>query len=254
MNLISFPDHRPYGAAAFLFIAAILVFLAAGTVVTIMELAPWSLYIIAFTLLAVICAALISIKGWWREVGFRAPHQRRMLWLFWLPFVPVIGNLIDGVPETDLAQVLLFFVMALLSGFVEETLFRGLILRALLPTGVWRAAVISALLFGGMHILNVLSISSPAAVLLQVGYAAAIGFGYAALVIRTGTIWPLILAHFLTNFAGFMAAGGAGNAGPVAVREMVVTAVYIAIFSAYGVYLLRAKDLLLIWRPNETPN
>jgi hypothetical protein len=91
-----------------------------------------------------------------------------------------------------------------------------------------------------MHILNVLSISSPAYALLQVGYAAAIGFGYAALVIRTGTIWPLILAHFLTNFAGFMAAGGAGATGPVAVREIVFSAVYIILFSVYGTYLLRS--------------
>ena len=135
---------------------------------------------------------------------------------------------------------MLFFLMAILSGFVEEILFRGLMLRALLPTGIWRAALISAALFGGMHILNVLSISSPAYALLQVGYAAAIGFGYAALVIHTGTIWPLILAHFLTNFAGFMAAGGAGAAGPVAVREILFSAVYIVLFSVYGTYLLRS--------------
>ena len=92
-----------------------------------------------------------------------------------------------------------------------------------------------------MHILNVLSISSPAFALLQVGYAAAIGFGYAALAICTGTIWPLILAHFLTNFAGFMAAGAAGATGAVAMREMIFAAVYIVLFSSYGVYLLRSE-------------
>ncbi|MCZ7674151.1 MAG: CPBP family intramembrane metalloprotease [Chloroflexi bacterium] len=242
MNLKSFPDRRPYAATALLFIAAIIVFLAAGTIVAIMRLAPWSLYIIAFTLLAVICITLISIKGWWREAGFRTPYERHLLWLFWLPFVPVIGNLIEGIPDTDLAQVLLFFVLALLSGFVEETLFRGLMLRVLRPTGVWRASIISALLFGVMHILNVLSFSNPTAALLQVGYASAIGFCYAALVIRTGTIWPLILAHFLTNFAGFMAASGTGAAGPVAFREMMFTAVYIVVLSAYGVYLLRSNQ------------
>ena len=242
MNLISFPDRRPYTATALLFIAAIMAFLVAGTVVTIMDMAPWSLYIIAFMLLAVICITLITMKGWWREAGFRTPYERQMLWLFWLPFVPVIGNLIDGIPDIDLAQVLLFFVLALLAGFVEETLFRGLMLRVLRPTGVWRASIITALLFGAMHILNVLSLSSPAAALLQVGYAAAIGFCYAGLVIRSGTIWPLILAHFLTNFAGFMAAGGTGAVGAVALREIMFTAVYIFVFSAYGVYLLRSNQ------------
>lgn len=241
MNQIIFPERHPYGAAALLFVAAIIIFLASGTVVTLMELPPASLYIIAFTLLGIACAILVAKNRWWHAVGFRPPYERRLLWLFWLPFVPVVGNLLDGLSVTDPWQIMLFFVMAVLSGFVEETLFRGLMLRALLPTGIWRAALISAALFGGMHILNVLAVSSPAYALLQVGYAAAIGVGYAALVIRTGAIWPLILAHFLTNFAGFMATGAAGATGPVAVREIVFSAVYIVLFSAYGVYLLRAN-------------
>ena len=243
MKQTTFPQRHPYGAAAMLFIAAIVIFLASGTVVTLMELPSASLYIIAFALLGVACVSLVAQNGWWHEVGFRPPYKGRLLWLFWLPFVPIVGNLLDGFSVTAPRQLVLFFVMAVLSGFVEEILFRGLILRALLPTGIWRAALISAALFGGMHILNVLAISSPAYALLQVGYAAAIGFGYAALVIRTGTIWPLILAHFLTNFAGFLAIGGAGSTGPIAVREMVFAAVYIVLFSAYGIYLLRSHRI-----------
>jgi len=239
MTRTLFPERHPYTAAALLFMAAIVIFLVSGTAVTLLSLPSASLYIIAFMLLGIACVSLLAKNGWWREVGFRPPYERRLLWLFWLPFVPVVGNLLDGLSSTDPRQIMLFFIMAVLSGFVEETLFRGLMLRALLPTGIWRAALISAALFGGMHILNVLSISSPAYALLQVGYAAAIGFGYAALVIRTGTIWPLILAHFLTNFAGFMAAGSAGLDGPIALREFVFAATYIVLFSVYGIYLLR---------------
>lgn len=240
MSQTLFPARHPYRAAALLFIAGIIIFLVAGTAVAIFELAPWHLPMIAFALLASVCVILLTTNRWWHEVGFRAPYQPQMLWLFWLPFVPVIGNLLDGVQVTDPAQISLFFILALLSSFAEEVIFRGLILRALLPTGIWRAALISAALFGAMHILNVLSSSSPAQALLQVGYAAAIGFAYAALVIRTGTIWPLILAHFLTNFAGFLAIGGLGSTGTVALREMVFAAVYIVLFSAYGIYILRS--------------
>lgn len=240
MNQTIFPQRHPYGAAILLFFTAIIIFLASGTVVALMDLPNASLYFIAFTLLGVVCVSLLAKNGWWGAVGFRPPYERRLLWLFWLPFVPVVGNLLDGLSVIDPGQIMLFFLTAVLSGFVEETLFRGLMLRALLPTGIWQAALISAILFGGIHILNVLSISSPAYALLQVGYAAAIGFAYAALVIRTGTIWPLILAHFLTNFAGFMAAGGAGATGPVAAREIIFSAVYIVLFSAYGIYLLRS--------------
>jgi membrane protease YdiL (CAAX protease family) len=240
MKQITFPHRHPYGAVALLFSTAIMIFLVSGTVVTLMELPAASLYIIAFTLLGIACFSLLVKNRWWHEVGFRLPFQRRLLWLFWLPFVPVVGNLLDGLRVTDLRQTVLYFVMAVLSGFVEEVLFRGLMLRALLPTGIWRAALITAALFGGMHILNVLAISSLAYALLQVGYATAIGFCYAALVIRTGTIWPLILAHFLTNFAGFMAAGAAGTTGAVAARELIFSAVYMVIFTVYGIYLLRS--------------
>lgn len=239
MTQALFPERHPYRAASLLFAVAVIVFLVVGTAVTLLELAPWSLQIISFVLLSGVCFTLLAKNRWWSAIGLRPPYQRRLLWLFWLPFVPVIGNLLDGVQSTDSAQILLFLVMALLSGFVEEILFRGLILRALLPTGIWRAALISAALFGSMHILNVLTMSNPIYALLQVGYAAAIGFAYAALVIRTGTLWPLILAHCLTNFAGFMAANGAGLAGPVAMREFIFAAAYIALFSAYGIYLLR---------------
>ena len=251
MSRTNFPVRHPYRAAVSLFIVAILIFLVSGTVVTLLELAPWSLFIIAFVLLGI---TLLTINGWWHEAGFRAPFQRQLLWLFWLPFVPAIGNLLDGVKVTDPAQIFLFFIMAVLSGFVEETLFRGLLLRALLPMGIWRAALISATFFGGMHILNVLAASSPAIALLQVGYAAAIGFGYAALVIRTGTIWPLILAHFLTNFAGFIAAGGTGSTGPVTVREVVIAAVYIVLFSTYGIYLLRSHRINAVPAKSSAPS
>jgi membrane protease YdiL (CAAX protease family) len=239
VNQLIFHKKHPYGAAALLFLCVLLAFLVSGTAVALLGLAPEALYFLAFGALALVCAGLLTKNGWWREVGFRWPTERRLLWLFWLPFVPVIGNLLDGIQVTEPAQIMLFFVTAVLSSFVEETLFRGLILRALLPIGVWRAAILSAVMFGGLHILNALAISSPGYALLQVGYAAAIGFGYAALLIRTGTIWPLILAHFLTNFAGFMAAGSAGAAGPIALRDYIFAAVYIFLFTAYGIYLLR---------------
>ncbi|MBK7895551.1 MAG: CPBP family intramembrane metalloprotease [Anaerolineaceae bacterium] len=133
MNQTIFPQRHPYGASGLLFVAAIIIFLVSGTVVALLELPAASLYFIAFVLLGVVCVSLLTKNGWWREVGFRPPYERRLLWLFWLPFVPVIGNLLDGLSVTDPRQILLFFLMAVLSGFVEETLFRGLILRALRP-------------------------------------------------------------------------------------------------------------------------
>jgi len=241
-KLTRFLNRHPHWTAALLSLAMLTVFLVVGTVVTVMKWPAWNLHLIAFALLGVIVAALVTASGWWRETGFRAPYEWRSLWLFWLPFVPFLVNLLaGGVNVADPALLLRFVVLALLTGFVEETLFRGLILRVLLPTGIFRAALISASLFGGLHLLNVLSASSLAYALLQVSYATAIGFAYAALAVRTGTIWPLILAHFATNLAGFVAAGDMGLTGSVASREILFAVVYTVVFGAYGTCLLRAQ-------------
>ena len=96
MTQTIFPERHPYRAAALLFIAAILIFLASGTVVTLMELPSASLFIIAFTLLGVTCVSLLVKNEWWFEVGFRPPYERRLLWLFWLPFVAVLAAVCAG--------------------------------------------------------------------------------------------------------------------------------------------------------------
>jgi membrane protease YdiL (CAAX protease family) len=239
MTRALFATRHPYLAAALLFFATLAIFLVWGAVVAMRELPVMALYPLALGTLALLCAGLMLHTGWSSEIGLRPAYDQRYLWLFVLAFVPVLGNLAGGITVSDPGQLLGFAGLALISGVVEEIVFRGLILRALLPTGRLRAAVISAVLFGAMHSLNVLSISSPAYAALQVAYATAIGFGYAALVIFTGTLWPLVMAHALTNFAGFIAAGGAGGNGPVATGEMVLATVYIVLFSVYGWYVLR---------------
>jgi membrane protease YdiL (CAAX protease family) len=60
-----------------------------------------------------------------------------------------------------------------------------------------RAAVISAVLFGLMHLVNLFIRSNPAIVLAQCVGAFVDGVGFAALRIRTKTIWPLVLLHML---------------------------------------------------------
>lgn len=85
--------------------------------------------------------------------------------------------------------------------------FRALILQALASCGIWRAASGSSIIFGLMHVLNLLYGADFLATLLQAAYAGAMGFGFAAVTLRTGPIWPLIVIHALIDFAGFVTAG-----------------------------------------------
>jgi uncharacterized protein len=78
----------------------------------------------------------------------------------------------------------------------EEFLFRGFIFRALCNwRGVWPAAVITGLIFGGIH-----AGSAPAVDLIPL---AALGFGLCVLYRYTGSLYPCIVAHSLNNSLAF---------------------------------------------------
>ena len=61
-------------------------------------------------------------------------------------------------------------------------------LNALKASGAWKAAIITSLLFGLTHALNVLTGKSVIEDAAQIFYAVAIGFAYAALVLKKGIL------------------------------------------------------------------
>ena len=247
MHPSTFATKHPYRFTALLVAAVTLAYLAAGTAAALLSLPASNtsdVYLLANLALAVLGAALLTGLRWWRHVGFRALAAPRDLRLYWLPFTLVLVNLASGVAfgfaRMDIGRVAYFLAMAGLIGFVEEVFFRGLILRALAPRGLWRAAIVSSVLFGLAHSLNVLSGANPLATLLQVGYALAIGFGFAAVTLRTGTIWPLVLIHALIDFASFRVTNGVSS-GSATTMDMAITALYIVAFTGYGIVMLRAE-------------
>jgi membrane protease YdiL (CAAX protease family) len=245
MNKPRFAERHPYWFVVRLALAYIAIFLLAGTVVSIMKWPVLAIYAGGSTGLALLGAALLTRFGWWREAGFRGPTNRRDLLLFWLPLLTVFGNMLGGFNPPDLRSIAIFLVLALLAGFGEEAVFRGLMVRVLAGQGLWRAAGVSSVVFGVSHLLNVLGGSDPAYVLLQICYAFAIGFAYAALVLRTGMVWPLVITHFLTDFVGFSVGGGITTTN-VTTFMIVLSVVYVVAFTGYGIYLLGGMQKRLV--------
>lgn len=93
------------------------------------------------------------------------------------------------IGESSLWLVFLFAVI--LGPLVEEVMFRGLILRRLLPFGEGFAILASALLFGLFH-----------GNLSQFIYAFLLGTLFGFLHCRTGKLWHTILLHAAVNFMG----------------------------------------------------
>ena len=136
-------------------------------------------------------------------------------------------------------EVVFFVILACLIGFVEEVFFRGLILRALAPGGLWKAAVASAVIFGMMHLLNLLFGADLVATLMQTVYATAMGFGFAAVTLRTGALWPLVAIHAAIDLAGFVTSQGTVT-GSVTSADIAISCLYIVMFGGYGVLMMRA--------------
>lgn len=85
--------------------------------------------------------------------------------------------------------VLAVFTTAVVPAFVEELLFRGMVLTNLLPYGRTTAIIGSALLFGMMH-------QNAGQLLFATVAGLILGYVY----VKTRSIWCCILLHFVNNF------------------------------------------------------
>lgn len=93
------------------------------------------------------------------------------------------------VVTSNYEMVLMVIIVAVVPAFVEELLFRGMILTNLLPYGRTTAVLASALLFGLMH-QNI----------GQIFYTTVGGLVLGFIYVKTRSIWVGVLIHFVNNF------------------------------------------------------
>src|SRR5947209_2908844 len=233
----SFPQRRPL---LFVVLLLLVIYFLAGAITIQLKLTSVAMALMADGLLALIAIFLLTRHHWCRDVGFRLPSNPRSLWFFALPCLPIILNIAFlGIGNPGIGGLLLFLAAASFVGFVEETYFRGMMLRVLLRRGPWQAVIISSLLFGIMHLLNVAGGANLVATLLQVVYAVAIGLMYAALALRTRTILPLIVIHGLTDFFAFIALNSTVVTSGLTTLFYVVSTGETIIYIAYSILLMR---------------
>lgn len=63
------------------------------------------------------------------------------------------------------------------------------------------------------------------------------GFAFAAVVLRTGVIWPLVIIHGLIDAAGFVTADGTGVTG-ISTTDVLVQAGYAVGSTVYGLLVM----------------
>lgn len=226
--ILSFFEDRPVLSAVVIFVVYLIVATAFGLAAKTL-LPQFQPEFIALLGMSALVALALSALGWWKAAGFNAPTEWRDSRLMIVPFLIVLGlPFLMGIKTTDAGTFIYLLIGYALTGFMEEGLMRGIVLRVLKPTGTTHSVVISSLLFGLIHIGNLLY-RNPMIVFAQMIGAFVHGIGLSAIRLRTNTIWYPVILHGLhdlalkyTNFPAI----------PLDV-------VQVTLLMIYGIYLLR---------------
>ncbi len=175
--------------------------------------------------LIILLTAIVALLVWWRQAGFTR-HIRGSLKFILIPLAFTGLILATGIVTSarnglgflgadstrDLMQVLLVSVMV---GYTEELMFRGILFHG--ATARFKpllGAIVSSLVFGLFHFINLLGGQGFGWTVSQAVHAASDGFMYAAIRLITGSLWPTMLLHGLWDLAissahtGIQASGG----------------------------------------------
>ena len=184
---------------------------------------------------------LLTRLDWWGKVGYTTGIRLTHVPFFILPVAIALLSLGQGIRVTAPIALLAFAALTLVIGFAEETFFRGLILNTLLPTGTIDAVVLSSFLFAILHFLNIIGGTwDPLFTIVDSVAAFGLGITFAAIRLRTGSIWPLVGIHALFDFTSLISLGGINV--PVQSPRVLFTSVFFGIvFVVYGLFLLRSE-------------
>lgn len=188
-----------------------------------------------------------GLLEYWFLQGSQTPAKRL---LYWLPLFAVMTvNLWGGIRlrEDALSTVVGILARGLGAGFLEELIFRGILLRAVARKNTLAAFLWSALGFGIGHIVNLLYGQDTVQTLIQLVYASCIGFAFMAVVWTGRSILPTVFAHALNNSLSFFANMDAVGT----VWDYVSTGILCAVCVGYGFFVLYTADKKLTTAPLE---
>jgi len=199
-----------------------------------------SITLLFLAVLTVISVIWLCKNGLLQEFGLCRPGMSAKQLLFYMPLIVMAScNLWFGVRwNYGSMETALYILSMLLVGFLEELIFRGFLFNAMRVDSLKAAVIVSSLTFGIGHIVNLFNGSGAELLpnLLQVCYAAAGGFLFVILFIKTGSLLPCILTHSVLNALSAFAA-------PLGMwQDILVSVALCAVSLGYALFLLKRKD------------
>ena len=148
-----------------------------------------------------------------------------------LPYVALILG--DAHIDGTAAEIIFFALECIFVASFEELAFRGVLFSTLMQKcgsrrQVFKAIIISSVIFGLFHLVNLIDSKNVGGVLLQVGYSTLVGAMCAYVLFKTKSVWLCTAVHAIYNFCGQIVPRlGGGN---MLNAPQIIITVIIAIF------------------------
>lgn len=165
------------------------------------------------------------------------PVRDAKKYLYFLPLLFLASvNIWGGIHiRNSVPEIMFHIIMMLCVGFIEEMIFRGFLFRMMEKNNLRLAMIVSALTFGMGHIVNLLNGEALIPTLLQLCYAAAIGWLFVVIFHKSNSLWPCIVTHGVLNALSIFN-------GENAVLDYIGSALLIVVSLAYAAYIKRIEE------------
>ena len=123
--------------------------------------------------------------------------------LYYVPLVIIatVNIWFGACLKMSILTTVIYFTAMVITGIVEEMLFRGLLFKAMSKTNIKSAIIVTSITFGIGHIVNLVNGNSTDYVetICQIFYAVAGGFLLAAVLYVGESLIPCIITHSMLN-------------------------------------------------------
>lgn len=165
------------------------------------------------------CILLIRKLNLWENAGFKKEGFLKGI-KYGIPFLIIgvlsvifsnAGTNISSLKFISLRNMLIFTFNMILVGLNEEIWMRSLILNIFLKKyetskkGVWKSIILSAIVFGVIHIPNIMFIN-PITLMVQVINATSAGILFAVIFIKCRNIWSVAAIHGIVDWLSLFVA------------------------------------------------
>jgi len=200
-------------------------------------------------LAAVIALALWRLKAF-IAVGYGPGMGMSSSLASYLIGLPLLALGVSSLLEPGTATLTPFgiagwIVAIFLIAFTEETLFRGILWKALEQTSLWWRAIITSLTFGLAHTIPAGFLDYGWGIAVVYGLSAAsFGMVFAAMRERAGSIWSVVIAHVVFDVAAISAAGNVDALLDPGLETYIRFLTAAIVFTAWGsaaIYLLTRR-------------